>query len=138
MAVGLSGAVGELVDNFIDSDNNNRIDLTNLVEELGDIEFYFEGLCQTYGIERLIPTNDFVKEHSHSLNLLSVVSASAAVLDLVKKEVIYNKSAEHAGVGLELLKMRVHLDNVYAEYPQNHVTPEKARAANLEKLLKRG
>lgn len=136
MAVGLVGEVGELVTNYVESDTTNRIDYINVLEELGDIEFYLEGLCQTYGLERMRPTAEFSKENGHPLALLSLVSAAGEVLDLVKKEAIYNKSAEHAGVGLQLLKLRVHLDNVYDEYSEQHITPESAREANLQKLLK--
>lgn len=136
MAVGLVGEVGELVTNYVESDTTNRIDYINVLEELGDIEFYLEGLCQTYSLERLRPTAIFSKENGHPLALLSLVSAAGEVLDLVKKEAIYNKSAEHAGVGLQLLKLRVHLDSVYAEYSEQHIAPESAREANLQKLLK--
>lgn len=53
MAVGISGEAGELLDAI----KKNTIyrkpaDITNIIEELGDLEFYMEGLRQEYGISR--------------------------------------------------------------------------------------
>lgn len=53
MAVGVSGEAGELLDCIKrHSIYGKPIDLENLKEELGDIEFYLEGLRQQYGISR--------------------------------------------------------------------------------------
>lgn len=53
MAVGISGEAGELLDavkkNVI---YNKPLDRENVVEELGDLEFYMEGLRQQLGIIR--------------------------------------------------------------------------------------
>lgn len=53
MAVGVSGEAGELLDavkkNTI---YNKELDRANVIEELGDIEFYLEGLRQTLSITR--------------------------------------------------------------------------------------
>lgn len=53
MLIGLTGEVGELVDaikkNII---YGKELDRDNLVEELGDIEFYLEGLRQGLDIDR--------------------------------------------------------------------------------------
>ena len=57
MAVGISGESGELLDCIKKHTMYNRpIDrenlVENLVEELGDIEFYLEGLRQVFGVTR--------------------------------------------------------------------------------------
>lgn len=53
MAVGIAGEAGELLDaikkNVI---YNKQIDLINVIEELGDLEFYMEGLRQGLNIDR--------------------------------------------------------------------------------------
>lgn len=53
MLIGLYGEVGELTDaikkNIVYSD---KLDLENVIEEMGDIEFYLEGLRQVYKITR--------------------------------------------------------------------------------------
>lgn len=53
MAVGISGESGELLDCIKKhSIYGKPIDRENLVEELGDIEFYLEGLRQVFGVTR--------------------------------------------------------------------------------------
>lgn len=53
MAVGVSGESGELLDAVKKSTiYRKEIDRENVIEELGDIEFYLEGLRQGLGISR--------------------------------------------------------------------------------------
>lgn len=53
MAVGVCGEAGELIDAVKKYVIYNKdIDFQNIVEELGDIEFYMEGLRQSFGITR--------------------------------------------------------------------------------------
>lgn len=53
MAVGVSGEAGELLDAVKKATIYQKpIDRENVVEELGDIEFYLEGLRQGLGITR--------------------------------------------------------------------------------------
>ena len=53
MAVGVSGESGELLDAIKKSVIYNKdIDMENVVEELGDIEFFLEGLRSNLGINR--------------------------------------------------------------------------------------
>jgi len=53
MGIGLSGEVGELLDSIKrHCIYSQPLDLVNLIEELGDIEFYLEGLRQNLGISR--------------------------------------------------------------------------------------
>lgn len=53
MVVGIAGEAGELLDaikkNVI---YRKPLDLENVIEELGDIEFYLEGLRQSVGVTR--------------------------------------------------------------------------------------
>jgi NTP pyrophosphatase (non-canonical NTP hydrolase) len=53
MCMGLSGELGELIDAIKKSIFYRKpLDRANAVEELGDIEFYLEGLRQGLGITR--------------------------------------------------------------------------------------
>ena len=53
MAVGVSGEAGELLDGIKKASIYNKpLDRQNIVEELGDIEFYLEGIRQGAGITR--------------------------------------------------------------------------------------
>lgn len=53
MAIGISGEAGELLDAVKKSAiYNKNLDVVNVVEELGDLEFYMEGLRQSIGITR--------------------------------------------------------------------------------------
>lgn len=53
MAVGISGEAGELLDAIKKSAIYCKpINLDNVIEELGDLEFYMEGLRQGVGITR--------------------------------------------------------------------------------------
>lgn len=53
MAVGISGEAGELLDSVKKHTIYGKsLDFANIVEELGDLEFYMEGLRQHLGITR--------------------------------------------------------------------------------------
>jgi len=53
MIMGVSGEVGELLDAIKKHIAYNKtLDMQNVIEELGDIEFYLEGLRQGLGISR--------------------------------------------------------------------------------------
>lgn len=53
MAVGISGEAGELLDIVKKTAIYGKpIDLQHAIEELGDLEFYMEGLRQALGISR--------------------------------------------------------------------------------------
>jgi len=53
MAVGVSGEAGELLDAIKKHVIYGKdLDVNNVVEELGDIEFYLEGLRKSIGITR--------------------------------------------------------------------------------------
>jgi len=53
MAMGISGESGELLDAIKKHTiYGKELDLENVIEELGDIEFYMEGLRASLGITR--------------------------------------------------------------------------------------
>lgn len=53
MVVGISGEAGELLDAIKkEAIYNKPIDRDNVIEELGDLEFYMEGLRQSFNLSR--------------------------------------------------------------------------------------
>jgi len=53
MAMGVSGEAGELLDCIKKHAIYKKpIDMNNLIEELGDLEFYMEGIRQALGVKR--------------------------------------------------------------------------------------
>lgn len=53
MVMGLSGESGELLDAIKKHTKYDKpLDMTNIIEELGDIEFYLEGLRQALKLDR--------------------------------------------------------------------------------------
>jgi len=53
MTMGIAGEAGEIVDTIKKHVMYNKdLDLENMIEELGDIEFYMEGLRQALNIKR--------------------------------------------------------------------------------------
>ena len=136
MVVGFMGEVTELASaienlSLYESDEEYDAIMDNLKEELGDCEFYLEGLCQTYGVERIQPSAIVIDNSRNDQNLLHLVIAAGNLLDIVKKEVIYNKDIDVSG---ELFVATTQLRSLYLHYPE--ITAESAREANLQKLLK--
>lgn len=53
MAIGISGEAGELLDAIKKAVIYNKpLDVENIIEELGDLEFYMEGLRQFLAVDR--------------------------------------------------------------------------------------
>lgn len=53
MAIGVSGEAGELLDAVKKATIYRKpLDVDNVVEELGDLEFYMEGIRQSLGLSR--------------------------------------------------------------------------------------
>lgn len=78
MAMGLSGEVGELVDIIKKHLAYNRpLDYVHLVEELGDIEYYLEGLRQGLYLDRNFILEENVKKLSKRYPGLSYSDAAA-------------------------------------------------------------
>jgi NTP pyrophosphatase (non-canonical NTP hydrolase) len=60
MTLGIAGEAGEIVDCIKKwAIYGKTLDIDNLIEELGDLEFYLEGLRQAFGISR-----EHVLEHN--------------------------------------------------------------------------
>lgn len=65
MAVGISGEAGELIDAIKKHAIYRKpLDIENVIEELGDLEFYMEGLRQQLGLTREMCINANIEKLS--------------------------------------------------------------------------
>jgi len=129
MAVGLMGEVTELSEHRLLADDSKEHSSSTVLEELGDIEFYFEGLCQSMRLT--VPESG--AKFPYPLSIDNLVVTAGEMLDLVKKMVIYNKDIELFEFVNGVIAVRKTLDQVYSYY---ELTQVQAREHNMHKLLK--
>jgi len=129
MAIGLSGEVAELKEHSLLTMAEAVASDSSVLEELGDIEFYFEGLCQSM-FSTLEPTG-ITADNPFCVDQLVVVAGN--MLDLVKKMVVYNKQIPLMDFVNQLIEVRKHLDMVHVFYG---ATQAQAQVHNMNKLLK--
>lgn len=98
MASALMGEACELIEAYDNAfTTESDVDQENLVEELGDAEFYIEGIRQGLGIERVEAVSadiDPIILQCHGFDSVAAIKftiATSKVFDLIKKYVIYNK-----------------------------------------------
>jgi hypothetical protein len=100
MALGLSGEGGELLEPALATllGNGTNDVLGNLTEELGDAEFYLEGIRVAAGIDRgmTLPITAAGPLILWDYNGLAIAFGASAgtVLDVAKRHVVYNKELE--------------------------------------------
>jgi len=126
MAIGLAGEAGELLEHFC---ADGLIEGSDVLEELGDNEFYFEGLCQSMSIE-MGSTN---ATSDDPFSVPNYVVATTDMLDVVKKMVVYNKDIDLMIFINALTNVRARLDSLYDYYG---FTQTEALEHNMDKLLK--
>jgi hypothetical protein len=120
MVIGVSGEAGELLEAAVNAMTSDApIDRVNLVEELGDLEFYLEGVqanlegqieyvrCGDEPASADNPdlANDDIKSDFVSAALAVTLGASL-LLDVTKKNVIYNKQLDTDKVTTAILGIR--------------------------------
>lgn len=121
MASCLVGEVGELIEAM-------RFERQDLMEELGDMEFYICGLRQGYNLVREIP----VKPDKYYTNIyVGVAGAAAEVFDVVKKAVIYRKPFNQEKLFGALNALDWWLGKVYFEFT---IDRQETLLANVVKL----
>lgn len=153
-AVGVSGEAGELsravmlaIDLGVKDGTLDTLDRKNTVEELGDLCFYFEGLCQNYGITNYgfdYSTRVEIGSEPHlklATACLHLEACAATVLDIVKKEVIYEKPRDRLRVEIVLDELRDALCNfgrICNSYGYSclgdDITHDEVLAGNIAKL----
>lgn len=125
MAVGISGEIAELEGCLAAP----AFDFGNLVEELGDLEFYLEGLrLGVAEVQRRVPDQLPADARSH------LVVHGGAALDAVKKHVVYNKPLEVDLLQTALDDIEASLAVIRATYD---VSREEVLAGNQAKLAVR-
>lgn len=131
MAIGVAGETAELL-SCIKAVHlgAGKLDRANAIEELGDLEFYIEGLARPYG---LTPKFSFEFTDANLLNIATNISIYGGdVLDDIKRECVYNKDYSE----VLLAKSLDYLASAMAEvYDALQITREEAREANKVKLL---
>ncbi len=131
-AVGVAGECGELLIPILGHPIN--VDRENLVEEIGDLEFYMEGLRQNLGItrEETMAVND---EEFVGLGLLTLTVNltihGCNLLDLAKKAVIYEKEPDRQKFVKEMISFESALRCI-RDYLS--ITYEETIEANIAKL----
>jgi hypothetical protein len=132
MATGLAGEAIEV---------ENYTDIENLIEELGDVMFYHEGVRQCIGIEpQLIDYGDFskVEEASspskRSTGMQLLTWGAGIVLDAVKKHVAYNQPLNVDRVHFGIFTVNTAVNQIQSYHGLNR---GQILLANKTKLFKR-
>jgi len=138
MAIGIAGESGELASVIHSKFEFEAIDKKNVVEELGDLEFYLEGFRQGLGISRL---ETIVDDTSYDMDRGIMSSAkngamflniaSSILLDQIKKVAFYVKPVNTDNVVKSLIKIEGHM---YILRKCFYITYEQTLEHNIAKL----
>lgn len=134
-ATGVSGEAGEILEAAMQFADTADLDIENMVEELGDIEFYLEGYRQNLRLQRQPITLPYGSDDIPLLELAAGLSVAAAgLLDLTKKFVVYKKPL--TSELLEQIVGKLQTVEFWLELIRRtiSVTYEQAVAANIYKL----
>jgi NTP pyrophosphatase (non-canonical NTP hydrolase) len=135
MVAGLAGETGELLDAVLKpSVEPVLFDRVNLVEELGDIEFYLEGIRAPLGIVREVTSWPPLVSASPLLSAAKISVLGAEVLDQIKKMVIYLRELDREVLVSTMGRLEQYLQALRSFYS---VTREETLEANIAKLKKR-
>ena len=130
MAVGMSGEAGELLDGMRLTPESTHLDVVNIVEELGDLEFYLEGLRQAVGIAPA--SNEPTQKYKGSMDFATnIVCEVSNVLDIVKKNVIYCKELDMVKMVATLTQLETELEYFRQSV---RISREETLEANIQKL----
>lgn len=113
---------------------NDAIDFENIIEELGDLEFYTQGLRAPFGISRaevLTASATTGFEDDIKAALFAMPSRAADVFDTVKKWVLYNKPLDRAALVSALGEFQMVLETIRDHFG---ITLSEVLAANILKL----
>jgi hypothetical protein len=127
MAIGLAGEALELLDAQFRNKSN-----ANIIEELGDLEFFVEGMYLAIGVERIRPLDLSVLTQEACYQELAIIAGD--VLDTCKREFIYGKDLDVKTLVRALIEIDVILNSIYAF---RHITMTLVQVANKQKLAAR-
>ncbi len=140
MALGISGEVAELVDAILSDNQGKKTNKENIIEELGDLEFYIEGICQGLDIPSVTPRVLSKEDKAHFeitgfiFPAISLVVEAGNLLDTIKRKVIYRNELNLEKAVHELIRIDLFMAIV------RHligVDREVVIQANIDKLRKR-
>lgn len=133
MTIGLCSEVAELIDGIVVSKGRN-----NIVEELGDAEFYMEGARQAIEVTReqvleMCYTDTVDEAYSELFDdtIVGVTVAAGNLLDMVKKHVIYNKPLDVPAIVVHMAAVEYFLSEIR---DGEIVSREETLTANIAKL----
>jgi len=123
MVVGVCGEVAETIRGIMNRDREN------IVEELGDTEFYLEGIYDVTGIQRTT-----WNPHECGMDTELFAVHAGELLDAVKKAAIYNKPLDYSNLAVALASLEQQMQAV-----RNMFTIGKQETIdhNIAKLSKR-
>ena len=122
MAVGVVGEVAE----YVNAARNH--DRANAVEELGDAEFYMEGIYSHIGCERQLSEGLAVYDQD------MLVIAAGDLLDQIKRVAVYNKFVDYDSLQKALNTMERELAGARSFFD---ITRQECIDHNIAKLSKR-
>ncbi len=135
MVIGIAGEAGELLDAIA-----IPVDTDNVIEEMGDCEFYMEGFRQGFGITRDETLNELTDAHKHFQDFTycknrarSLSIAGTDLLDLVKKGMIYRKAIPIKQYIERLTEIEFHMSAIRQHYS---FTYGQTLTHNINKLVK--
>ncbi len=120
MLIGIAGELFELLDAATEAE---------ILEELGDIEFFYQGLCNAYNRPRVVLGHVLGDASEDSLML-----AFEPILTWVKREIIYQK--QQSPESLTTLFTAFDYTLACLEFQRGR-TREAVQTANIEKLTRR-
>jgi len=136
MASALNGEASELLEGWIKSD------ISNVAEELGDLEFYAEGTRQVGKTEYCIDdfleqcwVPDYAADVEPDMPVMGIVIAAGKIYDIVKKYVVYNKTSGMQDALYEAFREYEYWMRETREF--SGLTYDQVRDANMAKLAKR-
>ncbi len=149
-ATGIAGETGELLEALVGDPKtmdilgqapceSGIVDLDNIVEELGDIEFYMEQLRQRVGMDRNPDVDSDAMLIPLSIgrllfNAAHIAAAGTAVLDAVKKAAVYNKALDLEALADAMVRLDLFMGSIRFQFA---LSREQVLTANIAKLSKR-
>lgn len=133
-ATGVAGEATEICEALLTYASGELLDLENLIEELGDMEFYLQQLRSNVGIpydELFMHEFDFSYSEDPAVMAGVIAICGGNILDFVKKVVVYNKDLDRAALLGVLGAME---GSLHVIRHLSGVTREQVLQANIEKL----
>ena len=135
MGIGINGEANELLECMDNEFESGEFDRVNAVEELGDLEFYIQGLPSIYKLN-LANCDESLKDVRPDLDRMTlsikIMIAAGNVLDAIKKITIYGKEPDKTNFRISLSRLIILMDWFYL---QANISRSEALEANMSKLL---